>query len=94
MLRRLSSIILTNILLSDKVVPELIQHECARTTWQRRSFRCSTTLRRGDCQIEAFSRLDKILEIDSAGSPAMRAAQVVLDVVEQSSSARAAAPRL
>jgi len=94
MLRRLSSIILTNILLSDKVVPELIQHECTPDNLAETLVPLLDDTPQRRRQIEAFFRLDKILEIDSAGSPAMRAAQVVLDVVDQSSSARAAAPRL
>ncbi|HEY7243482.1 MAG TPA: lipid-A-disaccharide synthase [Xanthobacteraceae bacterium] len=83
LLRRLSSIILTNILLSENVVPELIQHQCTPDKLADMLvplFR-DTSQRRG--QIEAFSRLDKILEIPCGASPAMRAAKVVLDVLAQ-----------
>jgi lipid-A-disaccharide synthase len=82
LLRRLSSIILTNILLSDNVVPELIQHQCTADDLATAIIPLFDDTPQRRRQIEAFSRLDKILEIDSAAPPAMRAAQIVLDVIE------------
>ncbi len=91
LLRRLSSIILTNILLSDNVVPELIQHECTPNRLADMLVPLFEDTPQRRAQTQAFSRLDKILEIPGGGSPALRAAQVVLDVVEQSRVASAAA---
>ena len=65
LLRRLSSIILTNILLSDNVVPELIQHQCTADNLAAAIIPLFDDTPQRRRQIEAFSRLDKILEIDS-----------------------------
>jgi lipid-A-disaccharide synthase len=82
LLRRLSSIILTNIILSDNVVPELIQHECTpnRLADALLPLFGDTPQRRR--QIDAFSRLDAIMEIGSSTAPGTRAAEIVLDVIE------------
>jgi lipid-A-disaccharide synthase len=94
LLRRLSSIILTNILLSDNVVPELIQHQCTADNLAAAIIPLFDDTPQRRRQIEAFSRLDKILEIDSAAPPAMRAAQIVLDVIEGARGMRAPAQNL
>jgi lipid-A-disaccharide synthase len=77
---KVSSVILANLVLAENVVPEFIQEACTaenlaaalvpllRDTPERRR------------QIEAFSRLDTIMEI-GLSAPAARAADVVLDVV-------------
>jgi lipid-A-disaccharide synthase len=94
LLRRLSTIILANIVLSDNVVPELIQHQCTANSLAELLVPLFDDTPQRRRQIEAFSRLDGILEIDSAGSPAMRAARVVLDVVEGARGGTPAAPSL
>ena len=94
LLRRLSSIILTNILLSDNLVPELIQHQCTADNLAAAIIPLFDDTPQRRRQIEAFSRLDKILEIDSAAPPAMRAAQIVLDVIEGARGMRAPAQNL
>jgi len=72
-----SSVILANLVLGDKVVPEFLQQECTprnladalvpllRDTAERRR------------QIDAFARLDAIMEIGRA-APSVRAAEIVL----------------
>jgi lipid-A-disaccharide synthase len=91
MLRRLSSIILPNILLSENVVPEFIQDQCTVDNLAAALIPLFADGSRKRRQIEAFSRLDQILEVNSASSPAMRAAQVVLDVIAQAHKTSAAA---
>jgi len=81
-LKRLHSIILTNLLLGENVVPELLQHDCTAENLSRvliPLFSDGAGRRR---QLEAFSRLDAIMEI-GASKPAVRAADIVLDVARQ-----------
>jgi lipid-A-disaccharide synthase len=76
-LKRLPSIILTNLLLGENVVPELLQHNCTAEKLAAALlplFNDTPDRRR---QIEAFSRLDAIMEVGSS-APAVRAADIVL----------------
>lgn len=79
---RLPSVILANLVLGENVVPEFLQEDCTpdrlaaalvpllRDTPERRR------------QVEAFARLDDIMEIGKS-APAMRAAEIVLEVALQ-----------
>jgi lipid-A-disaccharide synthase len=80
--KRLSSIILTNLLLGENVVPELLQHHCTPDKLADAMvplFDDSPQRRR---QLEAFSRLDAIMGIGTS-SPAARAADIVLEVLQR-----------
>jgi lipid-A-disaccharide synthase len=73
------SIILANLVLGENVVPELIQHDL---TPERLTDEIVPLLRDGPqraAQVDAFARLDTIMEIGAA-VPSDRAAAVVLDV--------------
>jgi len=76
-LKRIPSIILTNLLLGENVVPELLQHDCTaeKLAAALLPLLADTPARRR--QIEAFSRLDAIMEVGS-NAPALRAAEIVL----------------
>lgn len=76
-LKRIPSIILTNLLLGENVVPELLQQNCTAENLAAalRPLLGDTPERRR--QIEAFSRLDAIMEVGSS-APALRAADIVL----------------
>jgi|SoiMethySBSTD1v2_1073268.scaffolds.fasta_scaffold317531_1 lipid-A-disaccharide synthase len=86
-LKRLPSIILTNLLLGENVVPELLQYDCTaeRLAAALLPLLDDTPQRRH--QLEAFTRLDKIMEIGSS-APAERAAEIVLDAASRASLSR------
>jgi lipid-A-disaccharide synthase len=78
--KRLSSVILANIVLGEDVVPELLQRDCTadKLSDALAPLLGETAQRRR--QLEAFARLDAIMEIGTS-SPAARAADVVLEVL-------------
>jgi lipid-A-disaccharide synthase len=78
--KRLHSIILPNLLLEENVVPELLQHDCTPDNLAQSLLPLLKDSAQRRRQIEAFARLDGIMGI-GAGSPAVRAADVVLQVV-------------
>ena len=77
MLIHVNTIILANLVLGENVVPEFIQGDCTAENL------CNALLPLMDDtaprrrQIEAFARLDRIMELDSR-APAQRAADIVL----------------
>jgi lipid-A-disaccharide synthase len=73
----LPSVILANLVIGENVVPELLQEDC---TPQRLADALEPLIRDTPArrrQIEAFSRLDAIMQIGTA-APARRAAEIVL----------------
>jgi lipid-A-disaccharide synthase len=76
-LKRIPSIILTNLLLGDKVVPELLQHDCTAENLAAAVLPLFSDTPQRRRQIEAFSRLDAIMQVGSS-APAQRAADIVL----------------
>jgi len=76
-LKRIPSIILANLLLGENVVPELLQQNCTAENLAAALLPLfgDTPARRR--QIEAFSRLDAIMEVGSS-APALRAADIVI----------------
>jgi lipid-A-disaccharide synthase len=79
---RVPSYILANLVIGQNVVPELVQEECTpeRLAAALVPLIADTTERRR--QIEAFSRLDAIMEIGSR-TPAARAADIVLGTLRR-----------
>jgi lipid-A-disaccharide synthase len=78
--RRLVSVpsaILANLVLAKNVVPEFIQEACTADALAGALTRLLADTPERRQQIEAFSRLDEIMNID-APAPAMRAAEIVL----------------
>jgi lipid-A-disaccharide synthase len=83
-LRRLPSIILTNLLLGENVVPELLQHNCTAEQLAAALVPLFGDTPQRRRQTDAFLRLDDIMEI-GASAPAMRAADIVLDAASRTS---------
>jgi lipid-A-disaccharide synthase len=86
-LKRLPSIILANLLLGENVVPELLQHNCTAEKLAAALLPLFGDTPERRRQVEAFSRLDAIMEIGSS-VPAMRAADVVLAAARRVASVR------
>jgi len=86
-LKRLPSIILTNLLLGENVVPELLQHNCTAEKLAAALLPLFGDTPERRRQVEAFSRLDAIMEVGSS-VPAMRAADVVLAAARRAVAAR------
>jgi lipid-A-disaccharide synthase len=74
---RVPSVILANLVLGENIVPELLQDECVPERLAAALFPllCEGPERRR--QLEAFGRLDQIMEIATA-QPSRRAAEIVL----------------
>jgi lipid-A-disaccharide synthase len=76
---KVSSMILANLVLGENAVPEFIQEACSAENLAAALaplLRDSSERRR---QLEAFSRLDAIMQVGSS-TPAARAAEIVLDI--------------
>jgi len=85
-LPELFSIILANLVMGEKVVPELLQRDCApdKLADALVALVADTPARRR--QIDAFGRLDAIMGVGSA-APSSKAAAVVLDLARRGRSA-------
>lgn len=86
---RVPSVILTNLVLGENVVPEFIQQQC---TPERLSEALIPLLRdtpERKRQLEAFARLDGIMQIGQA-QPARHAAEIVLETARQGRTAASA----
>ena len=81
-LKRIPSIILTNLLLGENVVPELLQHDCTAEGLAAALVPLLDDTPGRRHQVEAFARLDAIMEI-GARAPAARAADIVLDATRR-----------
>lgn len=83
------SIVLANLILGENVVPEFIQGDCTpvRLADALRPLLDDTPERRR--QVEAFGRLDAIMEIGAADTPSERAAAIVWRELERTSAAGA-----
>ena len=80
---RVPSYILANLVLGENVVPEIVQEECTpeRLADALVPLFANTPERRS--QVDAFARIDAIMEIGSR-TPAARAADVVLSTLRRS----------
>ena len=71
------SVILANLVLGENVVPEFLQRDCTPKSLADALAPLLTDSPERRRQIEAFARLDTIMEIGTA-SPSGRAAEIVL----------------
>ena len=85
-LPELFSIILANLVIGEKIVPELLQRDCAPEKLADALVPLLTDTPARRRQLEAFGRLDSIMGIGSA-APSNKAAAVVLDLARRGRSA-------
>jgi lipid-A-disaccharide synthase len=76
---KVSSVILANLVLGENVVPQFLQESCTAENLAAALLPLIGDTPERRRQIEAFARLDQIMEIGS-NDPAARAADIVLDV--------------
>jgi lipid-A-disaccharide synthase len=74
-----SSVVLANLVLEENVVPQFLQEECRADRLAPALVALLTDTDERQRQLDAFARLDAIMEIGK-GSPAGRAADIVLEV--------------
>jgi lipid-A-disaccharide synthase len=91
---RVPSVILANLVLEQNAVPELLQENCTAERLAAALVPLISDTPERRRQIEAFSRLDSIMEIGSR-APSVRAADIVLDTLRRSNAVTAGveAPR-
>jgi lipid-A-disaccharide synthase len=76
---RLPSVILANLVLGENVVPEFLQEDCTADNLANALIPLLADTPERQRQMEAFGRLDDIMQIGTS-APAQRAAEIVLDV--------------
>jgi lipid-A-disaccharide synthase len=79
---KVSSVILANLVLGENVVPEFIQEACTAENLAAALVPLIGDTPERQRQIEAFARLDAVMEIGSR-APAARAADIVLDAARR-----------
>ena len=84
---KIPSVILANLVIGENAVPEFIQEACIAENLVAALVPLFEDSPQRRSQIEAFSRLDAIMEIGSR-APATRAADIVLDTARRSVSTR------
>ncbi|MGB9042132.1 MAG: lipid-A-disaccharide synthase [Pseudolabrys sp.] len=87
------SVILANLVLGENVVPEFLQRDCTADRLAKALVPLLADTPERRQQIEAFARLDAIMEAGK-GSPSDRAAAVVLDVAGPKNGQTREAPAL
>lgn len=85
---KVPSIVLPNLILGERIVPEFIQHDC---TPQRLAEALGPLLAQGpgrSAQLAAYDRLDQLMRPKGDEEPSRRAAQIVLTLIGAVNSAR------
>jgi len=80
---RVPSVILANLVLGQNVVPEFLQENCAPEPLAQALVPLVRDTRERHRQIEAFAKLDAIMQIGTV-SPATKAADIVLETARKS----------
>ncbi len=88
----LHSVILTNIILGENVVPEFLQRDCTPDRLAEALLPLLADTPQRERQVAAFARLDQIMALDS--SPGGRSAEAVLEIARRGRIQALAAPSL
>lgn len=84
---KVPSIVLANLILGENVVPEHVQGDCSPETLAGALLPLLTDTPERRAQLEAFARLDGIMEAGAASTPSERAAGIVMAEIERVRSA-------
>jgi lipid-A-disaccharide synthase len=76
------TVILTNLVIGEKIVPEFLQSDCKPERLAQTLLQLLPDTPQRRRQIEAFGRLDSIMEIGTA-APSAKAADIVLEVARR-----------
>jgi lipid-A-disaccharide synthase len=82
---RAPSILLPNLILGERAIPEILQRECTPENLARA---LSGLVREGEirsAQLQALSRLDSLMELPDGDTPSARAARLVLQTLAKKS---------
>ncbi len=79
--KTLTSVILANLVIGENVVPEFLQRECTPQRLADALVPLFSDTPERLRQIDAFSRLDRIMAVDAA--PSAKAAAIVLDIARR-----------
>jgi lipid-A-disaccharide synthase len=79
---QLKTVILANLAIGENVVPEFLQRDCTSAQLAHALLQLLPDTPQRRRQIEAFARLDTIMEIGSA-APSIKAAEIVLNVARR-----------
>ncbi len=88
---RLPSVILANLVLGENAVPEFLQEDCTADNLANALIPLLTDTPERRRQVEAFSRLDDIMQIGKS-APATRAAEIVMEVAAREAAKRTVVP--
>jgi lipid-A-disaccharide synthase len=89
---KVSSILLPNLILGTRAIPELLQREC---TAENLATALAALVREGaarDAQLQALSRLDELMRLPDGDIPSARAARLILDTIARGAGPGAAEP--
>jgi lipid-A-disaccharide synthase len=79
--KRLSSVILANLVIGENVVPEFLQRDCTAQRLAEALLPLLSDTPERSRQVDAFAGLDRIMALDEA--PSAKAAAIVLDVARR-----------
>jgi lipid-A-disaccharide synthase len=79
---QLNTVILANLVIGEKIVPEFLQADCVPERLAEALSRALADTPQRRRQTEAFARLDSIMEVGTA-SPSAKAADIVLDIARR-----------
>jgi lipid-A-disaccharide synthase len=79
---KVPSILLPNLILGERAIPEKLQKDCAPETL---GAALAEIMREGPArsrQLEALSRLDRLMALPDGGAPSSHAARAVLETIQ------------
>jgi lipid-A-disaccharide synthase len=79
--RRLSTVILANLVIGEKVIPEFLQRECTAERLAEALVPLLSDSPERVRQVEAFGRIDALMKVESA--PSAKAAAIVIEAAQR-----------